>query len=118
MKDIENRDAFIGSLGTFNETKISKKLARQGQAMSSSTFITTLSKDQYKVINDVAFNGYEFSDGCGYISSGILQKVCDKFEVYKASAIQMRFGEFKGVLMEHPSLTGEQVFFRKSMKKF
>jgi hypothetical protein len=79
-----------------------------------------LKKEDVKPIDDVESKDkvYNFSDGCGYVSPQVMKKVCEVFEVYQASAIQMRFGEYKGVLVEHKDLTGETVEFRDSMKKF
>jgi hypothetical protein len=89
--------------------------------MSSSTPICTVSDEEFIVIKDISESGFEFSDGCGYASQEIMEKVAQKFDLHQTSAIQIRFGGFKGVLMAHPglkNLKGIQILFRESMKKF
>ena len=59
--------------------------------MSSSTYIHTIPKDEEDnyvgMIHDVERSTHVFSDGCGYISEWLMQKVAERFKVYKASAI-------------------------------
>lgn len=100
-------------------------MARQGQSMSSSTYIYEIPKkeeDQFvEMIHDVERSTHVFSDGCGYISEWLMEKVAERFKVFKASAIQMRYSGFKGVLVTHPLLGKNglpHIWFRKSMKKF
>jgi hypothetical protein len=45
--------------------------------MSSSTFIQRL--EQFEVREDVRRGEFVFTDGCGYVSSEIMEKVCKQF---------------------------------------
>lgn len=74
--------------------------------MSSSTKICELKENEFKMIEDVRDKAKEFvfSDGCGFASPEIMNKVAKIFEFSQVSAIQMRFRGFKGVLMTHPGL--------------
>jgi len=98
-----------------------KKLARQGQSMSSSTLIANIEQKDIKIIKDVGRNGFTFSDGCGFVSPEVMEQVAKIFECQQVSAIQMRYGGFKGVLMMNPALRGQdkpKILFRESMQKF
>lgn len=55
--------------------------------MSSSTFIQIVDKQDVWLIKDVEAYNFTFTDGSGYISPLILQKVADKFKFTKVSAI-------------------------------
>jgi hypothetical protein len=107
---MKSRDAWLQGIGKFFDKKPLKKLARQGQPFSSSTYIRKVSYEEFGVIDDVSGSGLDFTDGCGYVSNQIMgsseanplyDQVCKIFEVTRASAIQMRFRGFKGVLVEH-----------------
>jgi hypothetical protein len=76
--------------------------------------------DQVRLIQDKSNSEYVFSDGSGFISPALMKKVANIFKFEKVSAIQMRFGGFKGVLVENPILNENtpQILFRESMKKF
>jgi len=101
---MQNREALLNSIGKFNEKKKLKQLARQGQSMSSSTFIAEVPNEDVHIIKDVERNGYTFSDGSGYLSEALFAEVAEVFDVYQVSAIQMRYSGYKGVLMKHRML--------------
>ena len=81
--------------------------------MSSSTYITDLDPEDTRLIEDTEALGENFTDGCGYMSEALMKLVAEKFDVHKTSAIQMRYGGFKGVLVEHPGLDGQFFIDRK-----
>jgi hypothetical protein len=114
------RDEFNHRIGVFkDDDKPLKKLARQGQSMSSSTFVADVKSSQVTVIEDVEGNDdFVFTDGCGYISEELLKSAAEKFDLEQVSAIQMRYSGFKGVLVLHPGLKGKSIVFRKSQEKF
>jgi RNA-dependent RNA polymerase len=127
------RDEFLEFIGQFrDQNKPLKQLARQGQSMSSSTHICELrphefgKSNEFEQIKDIVNADFTFTDGSGYASEEIMQRVADAFDFNRVSAIQMRFGGFKGVLIAHPGLgkvraNGEktpQLLLRESMKKF
>lgn len=125
------RDEFLNFIGQFRDKQPLKQLARQGQSMSSSTFISKIPEARVRVIEDLTGDSLEeqleFSDGCGFVSPEVMAQVADIFEFEHVSAIQMRYGGFKGVLTVHPGLGdgGEAgqverplILFRKSMRKF
>jgi RNA-dependent RNA polymerase len=63
---------------------------------------------------DIERNGYCFTDGCGYISPCLAQKVADKHQVKTVSAVQIRIGGAKGVCMIKPDLKTPLVKLRGS----
>lgn len=50
---------------------------------------------------------YTFTDGCGNISLQLCKLIDEKFNIYRATAYQVRLGGAKGVLTYKPSLGGE-----------
>lgn len=122
----KNRDEFLTFIGEFKQSdKPLKKLARQGQGMSTTTHIQDFTDDEFVEIRDVERHGLAFSDGSGFISPEVMLKIAHQFDFAQVSAIQMRFAGYKGVLVQHQGLgkvqeNGKKVHmaFRDSMKKF
>ena len=126
MHETENLkyEDFIKTLGDFNNCKlVSKNASRKGQAFSSAIKAATLEVgtdlqeiDDIKTFDDK----YTFTDGIGYIEPTLLNKIA--FITYKypvISAIQIRMGGYKGVLMGCNMLEmGVKVYARPSMRKF
>jgi RNA-dependent RNA polymerase len=61
------------------------------------------------VIPDIERNGYCFTDGCGFISQDLANKLAPLFGFSQASAFQIRLGGCKGVLVVNKDLKGEKV---------
>ena len=74
MNLILNKEAMTDMVGNFDkeEAKL-KQLARKGQMLSSSTFITRLEQEEIQVVKDIEKGEFVFSDGCGYICQNLLQ---------------------------------------------
>ncbi|CAI2372647.1 unnamed protein product [Moneuplotes crassus] len=114
---------FIKSLGNFSKEKsIFKGIARRGQAFSSSVATAKLEiSNQIIEVPDIERNGYTFSDGCGEIDKEFFEeKILKKhFKHSMCSAIQIRMGGYKGVLLATNNLAGNcKVLTKKSMNKF
>lgn len=87
--------------------------------MSSS--VETFSSDLFTIIPDIeTYDGeYCFTDGIGKISKSKANEICEKYFYSEyASAFQIRFAGFKGVVAVDPNLISDQLQFRESMKKF
>ena len=69
---------------------------------------------------DIKRNGFNFTDGVGYISEELATKIAQNdFRATRASAFQIRIAGAKGVLMVRPGLEGPiQVQLRDSQIKF
>lgn len=106
-------------MGNFKNIRcIGKYAARLGQSLSSS--IETFETNNFTIIPDITVGDYCFTDGIGKIS---LQKAIQISENYYnrtsvASAYQIRFAGFKGVVSVDPGLQGHELQFRESMRKF
>ena len=64
---------------------------------------------------------YVFSDGIGMVSDMIAEKVYRQLPnecIHRPSAMQIRFGGCKGMLVVNPKLKGQHIIFRESMKKY
>jgi len=111
-------------LGDFSSaTSTAKYAARMGQCFSPNRAVLHMRDSQFTVEPDIVRNGYEFTEGCGTISVDLAREVARKIKPklrddVTPSAFQVRFGEFKGVLVVDKKLFGEAVVFRASQKKF
>jgi hypothetical protein len=112
----------IKDLGDFGHIRIPAKCAaRIGQAFSDTTGTVEVEADMQIRLRDVERNGRCFSDGCGTISFGLLQKV---WRVYgsrrslKPVILQIRFAGAKGVVSLDSRLVEDQFNIRPSMEKF
>lgn len=76
-----NEETIIKSLGEFDSEKnILKKYARRGQCFSTTKYILKLNPNEVDFnIPDVMRNGFNFSDGCGYISKELCDIICNNF---------------------------------------
>ncbi|CAG2100088.1 unnamed protein product [Medioppia subpectinata] len=64
---------------------------------------------------------YVFSDGIGMVSEAIAEKVYKQLPndcIQRPSAMQIRFGGCKGMLVVNPKLKEQRIIFRESMKKY
>lgn len=91
----------IDSMGDFTKEKnILKRYARRGQCFSTTKNVQVLKPSQI-VFNypDIERNGHTFSDGCGYIHPQLASDIAKKFKFTNISALQIRLGGAKGVLV-------------------
>ena len=107
---------FLQSLGDFTGVKDSKLGARISLAFTSTTPTVTLALHQIRVIPDVWRAGYCWSDGCGVMSQGLADLVSRAMGT-RVTAVQIRIGLCKGMLVIDPTLTGVQLLLRPSMIK-
>lgn len=115
----------ISALGDFSNIHCSAKCAaRIGQAFSDTVHAVAVPLDAYVVETkeDVVRNGRTFSDGCGSISEGLLQRVWRSLPPdrrhKKPTVLQIRYRGAKGVVSLDSALLGEQLHIRKSMTKY
>lgn len=117
-----NYEKVMKSLGDFKNVKtVSKNASRKGQAFSSTIKVGTLALG-IEVINikDVTKDKYVFTDGCGFIDQDYLNSIVQNFfgRPY-CSAIQIRMGGYKGMLLGYDRVEpGVKVYASASMKKF
>ncbi|XPS68550.1 RNA-directed RNA polymerase [Ascochyta lentis] len=121
---IRARDV-IQALGDFTNIHCSAKCAaRIGQAFSDTIHAVHVPDDAYVIEtkDDVVRNGRTFSDGCGTISEGLLQRVWLSLPSDRRSkrptVLQIRYRGAKGVVSLDNALLGEQLHIRKSMTKY
>lgn len=97
---------------------IGKYAARLGQSLSSS--IETFESRKFSIIEDITVQDYCFTDGIGKISVEKAIEISKEFygREIPASAFQIRFGGFKGVVAIDPNLRNDELQFRNSMRKF
>ena len=89
-------------MGSFDhETNLLKRFARKGQCFSTSKFVADLNPEAVEMNTpDIKRNGFNFTDGFGYISESLSNKIAQvEFRATKASAYQIRIAGAKGVLM-------------------
>jgi RNA-dependent RNA polymerase len=105
-------------LGDFSSIRcIGKYAARLGQSLSSS--VGTFQSNNVIMIDDIENEAYCFTDGIGKISKKKAIEISrTHFKVDYASAFQIRYGGYKGVVAVDMNLTNYELVFRKSMKKF
>ena len=115
---------------------VPKYVARLGLVFSQAMTHVNISKDtQIDVFPDIEGSfkrdfrnpqlltreRYVFSDGIGMVSQMIAEKVYKQLPnecLHRPSAMQIRFGGCKGMLVVNPKLKNEHIIFRESMKKY
>jgi hypothetical protein len=118
--------AKVEAMGDFSKLKsVGKKAKRIGLLFSGAEMAVTLPEDRCEDINDVKYNDYTFTDGCGLISSHLTKQLVQQRNItyrnkrYHPSVFQIRYRGYKGILTLDPTLTGKTlVQFRESMRKF
>ncbi|PVI03312.1 rna-dependent rna polymeras-like protein [Periconia macrospinosa] len=120
-----NSEEVIKDLGDFEHIHCSAKCAaRIGQAFTDTLFSIPLGPDAVVIEDepDVERNGHCFSDGCGTISSELLEQVWRTLprerRRIKPTILQIRCRGAKGVLSLDARLPGKQLRMRKSMTKY
>lgn len=121
-RSAENVRCALGDLSSLRLP--SKYMARLGLAFSQSIGKVHVRQECTSVEPDITLVEprkkirYIFSDGVGRISSSLLAKVHEVLpRECKPSAVQIRYGGCKGMLVEDPTLEGDCVIFRESMFK-
>lgn len=110
-------------MGQFSHIRnIAKHSARLGQCFSTTRAISGCSA-HVKKIDDVARNGYTFSDGVGKISKFLAQIAMSELKIKTPdreppSAYQFRLGGCKGMLIISPDARRQDVHIRRSQFKF
>jgi regulator of nonsense transcripts 1 len=118
--------AHVESLGDFYKIRtVAKKAKRIGLLFSSCHAIMDVPDQQYEDIDDVEWDGYNFTDGCGLVGPYAAKYLSQKMSFisrntrYHPSVFQIRFKGYKGVVALHPTMPKEYWFqFRQSMRKF
>lgn len=116
----------VESLGDFSKMKsVAKKAKRIGLLFSVAETTSELQPDLCEDIPDVTSKDYNFTDGCGLISSGFATTLVKSMNIrfrnqrYVPSVFQIRYRGYKGVLMTDLTMKSKtKVKFRESMKKF
>jgi RNA-dependent RNA polymerase len=109
-------------MGDFTSIKmVAKYAARLGLCFSTTRAIRS-NKTTIKRIEDVERNGYCFTDGVGKISDSLALMIANQLNLPLSnpvpSAFQFRLGGGKGMLVNWPDMSGEEIHIRKSQWKF
>jgi hypothetical protein len=116
----------VEAMGDLSKLKsVGKKAKRIGLLFSSAEMAVELQPDRCEDIDDITLNDYNFTDGCGRISTNLAKLLVQRCKIayrnkrYTPAVFQIRYRGYKGVLMLSPELKGIiQVQFRDSMRKF
>jgi hypothetical protein len=122
----EEISAKVKDMGDFSKLKsVGKKAKRIGLLFSSAEMAVSLHPDRCEDIDDIKYNDYIFTDGCGLISTNLARQLVQRRKIayrnrrYLPSVFQIRYRGYKGILTLWPPLKGKvQVQFRESMRKF
>ena len=118
----------LSHFGNFERIQdVAKRAARIGLLFSTATPACSIPDDQISVVPDVERDKYNFTDGCGFISTECALRVTEKLNLqtlYKdvkspeiPSVFQIRLKGCKGVLCHNPNLE-QGIQIRPSMEKF
>ncbi|KAF2878599.1 RNA dependent RNA polymerase-domain-containing protein [Massariosphaeria phaeospora] len=118
--------AKIEAMGDLSKLKsVGKKAKRIGLLFSSAEMALTLQPDRCEDIDDIKYNDYIFTDGCGLISEQLAKQLVQRQNIvfrgkrYLPSVYQIRYRGYKGVLTLDKTLHGQiLILFRHSMRKF
>ena len=121
-------DEILQRYGKFDRiNNIAKRAARIGLLFSTAKATCQLSDEDISLVEDIQHNGYNFTDGCGFISKDCAEKVVQHLglgNIYKdittpalPSVFQIRIKGCKGILVFSPTL-GKGIQIRPSMEKF
>jgi hypothetical protein len=122
----EQISAKIEAMGDLSKLRsVGKKAKRIGLLFSSAEVSLDLPPERCQDIDDVIYQDYIFTDGCGLISLQCARLLAQRRNItfrncrYCPSVYQIRYRGYKGVLTLDPTLSGQSsVQFRKSMRKF
>lgn len=108
--------AWMGKLE--QERTVAKYADRQALGFSSSTAVPINIKKR-KTLDDVARNGYTFTDGVGKCHEDVAKACAAALGIdNQPSAVQFRMGGSKGVLCVATNVKSREVWLRKSQVKF
>eukprot|EP00092_Neocalanus_flemingeri_P027073 GFUD01029359.1.p1 GENE.GFUD01029359.1~~GFUD01029359.1.p1 ORF type:complete len:1934 (+),score=582.76 GFUD01029359.1:141-5942(+) len=120
----EEAERVLKENGDFERIKtVSKRMAREG-LLFSSVELTGVQVKPEDIIEgeDSEFRGFNFTDGCGEISTELAEKVFQTIpsipENYRPSVIQLRLQGIKGVVALNPNLEQGKIMIRPSQNKF
>lgn len=117
-----DRQTVYARIGQFDPNwTAGRKLTRIALAFAASIETVQLDRECIRnVAPDVEINGVNFTDGIGYASTELFEKIKGILKMKTdVSAFQIRVGGVKGVISVHDEPTNRSpVTFRKSMKKF
>ncbi|CAO1625409.1 unnamed protein product [Parajaminaea phylloscopi] len=126
--DVVSAQNIRDGIGDLREIRIAAKYAaRMGQAFTTTPFAIDVPVKQISRVPDKkSAYGPEFTDGCGYISSNIVQRLHEKDprrrrkrkKAVLPTVFQVRIGGAKGVLALNTAAVGMDVALRTSMIKF
>lgn len=122
---VEDILTHFGEFGRIQD--VAKRAARVGLLFSTAKAVCDIPEEQITVVDDVERDKFNFTDGCGFISTQCAQQVTNNLNietVYESikspeipSVFQIRLKGCKGVLCHNPNLEkGLQI--RPSMEKF
>lgn len=111
-------EEIISWLGDFSSIKVpGKYVARVGLSFSSSKRIIELNPEEIEIIEDIEYNGFNFSDGAGTISPEICEDI-NRIAGVRSCAFQFRMGGAKGVVVVDDRLVGRKFCLRNSLIKY
>lgn len=121
-------EEILAHFGEFDKIQdVAKRAARIGLLFSTAKVACCIPEENISVVADVERDKYNFTDGCGFISTECAQQVTHKLDienVYEGikrpqipSVFQIRIKGCKGVLCHNPNLE-EGLQIRPSMEKF
>eukprot|EP00026_Physarum_polycephalum_P000326 Phypoly_transcript_00326.p1 GENE.Phypoly_transcript_00326~~Phypoly_transcript_00326.p1 ORF type:complete len:1110 (+),score=131.29 Phypoly_transcript_00326:1837-5166(+) len=117
-------DTIRNWMGDFSGIKtVAKCAARMGQCFSTSFSTGNVSIHEFTMIDDIytrpvsSGERYCFTDGVGKMSFDFATEACNALDERPASAFQIRFKGFKGVVAKWPD-TENKLELRPSMRKF
>lgn len=121
-------EEILAHFGDFDKIQdVAKRAARIGLLFSTAKVACCVPEEKISVVTDVERDKYNFTDGCGFISTESAQQVTDNLNienVYEGikrpeipSVFQIRIKGCKGVLCHSPTLE-EGLQIRPSMEKF
>ena len=123
-KEVQDR---LSENGAFERiSSLPKRMARIG-LLFSGVQLTSQVPEEVVSEDDIELNGKCFTDGCGGIGVDLARKIHEELEedvlypkspTYLPSVYQMRYQGYKGVLALDPTLDGNSIKLRPSMKKF
>ena len=109
----------LAGLGKFELIRSPGKLAARVQLCFSDTYVGYCEDYEWLNVEDIRSKKGCFTDGAGTISTSLLTAIARRLELDPVpSAIQVRVGGSKGMLVHDPSLPGLTICTRHSMQKF
>lgn len=109
----------LKELGDFSHIRIPARCAaRIGQNFTDTNATIDLNESNIGELEMVQREGYDFGDGVGTISYGLLEKVWKTYgqrQALKPNAVQIRYKGYKGMVALDSRLDGERIMLRENM---